>query len=85
MQVPETPNQCLIVQLDLLVSAGVTGDHLAELEFLGEFAAEMGEVADNILAGLHESLLRGDIAIGLDAKLESCKQWVGNYKILDLA
>lgn len=49
-------------------------DHLTQLVFLGEFPAQGCKIADNVLAGVHQSLLRGNIAIGLDAKLELSKE-----------
>lgn len=44
--------------------------HLAQLVFLGEFTREDTQVLDQLMAGSDYRLLRGDLAISLDAELK---------------
>lgn len=55
------------------------GRHLLELELLGELLIELVKLGDELAAGLDEGVLRGDLAVGVDAQLEG-----GEERVRDL-
>jgi hypothetical protein len=61
-----------------LAGSGIATNHLAQLIFLGKLSAQDIEIADQALAAVDQSLLRGDLAVGLNAELKGGKQRVRN-------
>lgn len=55
------------------------GRHLLELELLGELLVKLSEFGDELATGLDEGVLRGDLAVGVDAQLEG-----GEKRVRDL-
>lgn len=61
-----------------LAGSGIATNHLAQLIFLGKLSAQDIEIADQALAAVDQSLLRGDLAVGLNAELKGGKQRMRN-------
>lgn len=62
----------------LFVRGYVAANHLPQLIFLSKLPAQDLQVANQTLAAVDQSFLRGDLAVRLDAKLEGGEERVGN-------
>lgn len=79
--VPWTP--CQYSKLNLLLAlVGVgssTRHHLAQLEFLGELAAQLAQLGHEGFGDPDDSFFGGERAVGLDAELDGGEEGVGNW------
>lgn len=75
----------VVTKSELLLVCAISGNHLAQFVLLCELAGQSLEVGNEGLASGNQSLLGGDIAVGLDPELKSCEEWVGNCATTRLA
>lgn len=54
-------------------------DHLPQLEFLGELAAQLPQLGHEGFGGRDDDFFGGDGAVGLDAELDGGEEGVGNW------
>jgi hypothetical protein len=65
----------------LLMARGVrggAGNHLAQLELLGEFAAQLAELGKEGFRGRDDGFLGRERAVGLDAELDGREEGMGD-------
>ena len=60
-------------------TVGHVGSHLLQLELLGELLVELLKFSDELAAGLDNGGLGSDLAVGVDAELESGKERVRDF------
>lgn len=53
--------------------------HLAQLEFLGELAAQLAQLGDEGFGDADDGFFGGDGAVGLDAELDGGEEGVGDW------
>jgi hypothetical protein len=62
----------------LLLLLRAFANDLSQLPLLGELAAKITEVFNEIFAGLNDGFFGRDFAVGLDAEFEGGEEWVRN-------
>jgi hypothetical protein len=60
-------------------TVGHVGSHLLQLELLGELLIELLKFSDELATGLDNGGLGSDLAVGVDAELESGKERVRDF------
>jgi hypothetical protein len=60
-------------------TGGHVGSHLLQLELLGELLIELLKFSDELATGLDNGGLGSDLAVGVDAELESGKERVRDF------
>lgn len=53
--------------------------HLAQLEFLGEFTAQLGQLGHEGFGDADDGFFGGEGAVGLDAELDGGEERVGDW------
>lgn len=69
--------------MNLLLLVGVgssTSHHLAQLEFLGEFTAQLAQLGHEGFGDADDGFFRGEGAVGLDAELDGGEEGMGNWR-----
>ncbi len=62
-----------------ILCSTITTDHLAQLVLLGKFSAQNLKISNQRLAAVDQGLPGGQLAVGLDAKLELGEEGVRNW------
>lgn len=63
---------------DIQSAIGNVGSHLLEFEFFCELLIELLKLGDEFTAGLDDGSFGRDVAVGVDAELESREERVGD-------